>query len=111
MYFATTSPIAFQKLASLTTEPLAEPEWSEARHPLDISALIASIPYSGSEGIAAVLPSEMYERTLLDGGGNCANKSRGLAYYLEQRGLPSSSYISSRRFCLSPTRNCAKKIN
>jgi hypothetical protein len=88
VYFAATSPIAFQKLASLTTEPLAEPEWSEARHPLDISALIASIPYSGSEGIAAVLPSEMYERTLLDGGGNCANKSRGLAYYLEQRGLP-----------------------
>lgn len=88
VYFATTSPIAFQKLMSLTTEPIEEPGWSEAKYPVDIAQIIGSVPYSGNEGIAAVLPSTMYERTLLDGGGNCANKSRGLAYYLEQRGLP-----------------------
>ncbi|MBI1304223.1 MAG: hypothetical protein GC172_10610 [Phycisphaera sp.] len=88
VYFASTSPIAFQKLMSLSTEPPIEPDWSTASQPVDIAQVIGAIPYSGSEGIAAVLPSEMYERTILDGGGNCANKSRGLAYYLEQRGLP-----------------------
>lgn len=88
VYFASTSPVAFQKLVSLTTEPVAEPDWSAVPYPVDIAGVIGAIPYSGSTGIAAVLPSEMYERTLLDGGGNCANKSRGLAYYLEQRGLP-----------------------
>jgi hypothetical protein len=88
VYFATTSPIAFQKLMSLTTDPVGDPDWSQARYPVDIAGLISAVPYSGNDGIAAVLPSEMYERTILDGGGNCANKSRGLAYYLEQRGLP-----------------------
>jgi hypothetical protein len=88
VYFATTSPIAFQKLMSLTTEPPLEPDWSRAGYPVDIAGLIGAIPYSGSTGISAVLPSEMYARTILDGDGNCANKSRGLAYYLEQRGLP-----------------------
>ncbi len=88
VYFATTSPIAFQKLMSLTTEPVEEPDWSEAEYAVDIAALVSAIPYSGSDAVIAVLPSEMYERTILGGEGNCANKSRGLAYYLEQRGLP-----------------------
>ncbi len=86
-YFLSTYPIAFQKSISISDEPFIDPDWSIAKS-LDAHQVIGSIPYHGSVGISDVLPRKLYERTILEGYGNCANKVRGLSYLLLQEGIP-----------------------
>ena len=88
VYFLSTDPVAYQKIMALRVGVPVEPDWDSAADAFDAPRVIGAIPYSGNATLAYVLPSELYEATLLNGLGNCANKSRGLSYYLEQRGLP-----------------------
>lgn len=87
IYFLSTHPVAYQKLMSLSTDPLPEVEWEAQPRLFNAESVIGAIPYSGSETLALVLPSQLYEATMLNGYGNCANKCRGLSYYLEQRNM------------------------
>ena len=74
-YFLSTFPIAFQKSMSLSDAPIIEPDWTIA-NAIDARKVIGSIPYHGSEALSDVLPRKLYERTILEGYGNCANKTR-----------------------------------
>lgn len=87
VYFLSTSPIAFQKSMSLSDAPIIDPDWTTA-HAIDARKVIGSIPYHGSEALSDVLPRKLYERTILEGYGNCANKTRGLSYFLLEEGIP-----------------------
>jgi hypothetical protein len=72
---------------SLTADPASEIDWKSESRVFQAESVIGSIPYRGSESLAIVLPSQLYEATILNGLGNCANKCRGLSYYLEQRNM------------------------
>ena len=87
VYFLSTHPVAYQKLMALSIEPVPEVDWEKQERVLAAESVIGAIPYSGSETLALVLPSQLYEATMLNGYGNCANKCRGLSYYLEQRNM------------------------
>ena len=87
VYFLSTSPIAFQKSMSLSDAPIIEPDWTIA-NAIDARKVIGSIPYKGSQALSDVLPRKLYERTILQGYGNCANKTRGLSYLLLEEGIP-----------------------
>jgi hypothetical protein len=87
VYFVVTEPVAYQKVMSLRAGQVSEPDWSAQPAPFDADRVIGSIPYRGSSMLALVLPAELYAATILEGLGNCANKVRGLSYYLEQRDL------------------------
>jgi hypothetical protein len=86
-YFLATEPIAYQKAMALTSTPFPPTDWSEGQV-LDARAVIGAIPYRGSERVYDVLPQVLYEKCILRGLGNCANKTRGLCFYLEQNGIP-----------------------
>ena len=87
VFFLSTHPVAYQKIMSLSTDPIPELDWDAERRVFNAEAAVGAIPYSGSDGLALVLPSQLYEATMLNGYGNCANKCRGLSYYLEQRNM------------------------
>lgn len=87
LYFAGTSPIAFQKVMSLRPGAVADQDWT-AGEALDVERFISAIPYRSAEAVPEVYPERLYEKTVLEGRGNCANKSRGLTYYLNRRGIP-----------------------
>lgn len=87
VFFLSTHPVSYQKIMSLTPAPAPEIDWEGERRILNAESVIGAIPYSGSDGLALVLPSQLYEATLLNGYGNCANKCRGMSYYLEQRSM------------------------
>lgn len=86
-YFALGVPISFQKAMALTTTPSVEPDWKAGRD-LDVRAFVSQIPFRGSERVNLVRPSELFEACILQGRGNCANKSRGLSWYLTNEGIP-----------------------
>ena len=87
VFFLSTHPVSYQKIMSLSAAPAPEIDWEAERRVLNAESVIGAIPYSGSDGLALVLPSQLYEATLLNGYGNCANKCRGMSYYLEQRNM------------------------
>jgi hypothetical protein len=87
VYFVATEPVGYQKLMSLRVGSVPEPDWAAQEAPFDADRVIGSIPYRGSSMLALVLPADLYAATILEGLGNCANKVRGLSYYLEQRDL------------------------
>jgi hypothetical protein len=99
VYFLSTHPVAYQKLMSLSTDPIPDIDWKGQQRAFAAESVIGAIPYKGSDMLALVLPSQLYEATMLNGFGNCANKCRGLSYYLEQRGM------SFQRIELLPTEN------
>ena len=53
---------------------------------LDVDKVIGGIPYRGGE-VWAVEPSRKFEATIVEGRGNCATKTLGLAYYLGQSAI------------------------
>lgn len=87
VYFVATEPVGYQKLMSLRVGSVPEPDWAAQDAPFDADRVIGAIPYRGSSMLALVLPADLYAATILEGLGNCANKVRGLSYYLEQRDL------------------------
>jgi hypothetical protein len=82
------SPIAFQKASAIAVAPDPIIDWEADSPALDAGRVIGSIPYSSTEPIYDVLPSAVYEQTMLYGRGNCANKCRGLSIYLLRAGVP-----------------------
>lgn len=82
------SPIAFQKASAVRVGSAPDIDWASDTPVLDARRVIGSIPYSSSEAIFDVLPSALYEQTMLYGKGNCANKCRGLSVYLSRAGIP-----------------------
>jgi hypothetical protein len=82
------SPIAFQKASALTVAPDPVIDWQSDSPVLQAARVIGSIPYSSTEPIFDVLPSAVYEQTMLYGRGNCANKCRGLSVFLLRAGVP-----------------------
>jgi len=86
-YFLSTQPIAFQKVMALETTPACESDW-ESGPTLDLKGFIGSIPFRGSERVNLVRPSQLYQACIEEGQGNCANKSRGLSWFLTNEGMP-----------------------
>ena len=85
-FFVFTSPVAFQKSASIrfvdeTLFMLPEPEMH-----IDIEAILRPIPYSDSRMVYEVAPNEKYIQTIEQGHGNCSNLAFGLAYALSEQG-------------------------
>ena len=86
-YFLSTQPVAFQKVMALATTPARESDW-ESGPALDLKGFIGSIPFRGSERVNLVRPSQLYQVCIREGQGNCANKSRGLSWFLTNEGMP-----------------------
>jgi hypothetical protein len=86
--FLWTSPIAFQRASAITVSEEPSVDWDTPSPVLDAARVIGAIPYSSVETIYEVLPSRIYELTMLRGLGNCANKTRGMTYFLDRAGIP-----------------------
>lgn len=86
--FISISPIAFQRASAIISAPEPVIDWSAESPVLDIRRVIGAIPYRSSETIYEVLPQRLYERSILGGRGNCANKVRGLTVHLARAGIP-----------------------
>ena len=86
-YFLSTQPIAYQKSMALVTTPARESDWSRGPT-LDLPGFIRAIPFRGSERVNLVRPSQLYKACIQEGAGNCANKSRGLSWFLTNEGIP-----------------------
>lgn len=86
-YFLQTHPIAYQKSMALVTTPAQESNWTEGPT-LDLPGFIRAIPFRGSERVNLVRPSQLYQACIQEGAGNCANKSRGLSWFLINEGIP-----------------------
>jgi len=82
------SPIAFQKASAVKVGADPAVDWAAESPVLDARRVIGSIPYSSTSAIYDLLPSKLYEQTMLYGRGNCANKCRGLSVYLSRAGIP-----------------------
>jgi len=72
---------------ALVTTPARESNW-ESGASLDLPAFINAIPFRGSERVNLVRPSQLYKACIEEGAGNCANKSRGLSWFLTNEGIP-----------------------
>src|SRR5262245_18811888 len=95
-------PVAFQKVVALTDDPL--PPFDPARA-VDVAPLVRAIPDRGPQGsndtVYEVLPRHRYERSVVEGLGNCSNLVKGLAWYLLQQGdsfevvhlMPAESFL------------------
>ena len=77
-------PLLFQKLNTLAPAD-GFPELSRTGEPLDVAAVVGSIPLKRAVAWT-VHPSERYRRTILEGRGNCSQLAFGLAYQLERTG-------------------------
>ena len=86
-FFLSTQPIAYQKSMALVTTPARESDWSRGPT-LDLPGFIRAIPFRGSERVNLVRPSQLYKACIQEGAGNCANKSRGLSWFLTNEGIP-----------------------
>ena len=86
-FFLSTQPIAYQKSMALVATPPRESDWSRGPA-LDLPGFIRAIPFRGSEGVNLVRPSQLYKACIQEGAGNCANKSRGLSWFLTNEGIP-----------------------
>lgn len=84
---ASVNPFAFQKVASVTDDPL--PTFAPP-HAVRIGPIIRGIPDRGPEGTADVVyvvrPAERYQRSIVEGLGNCSNMVKALAWSLLRNG-------------------------
>lgn len=72
---------------ALVATPPRESDWSRGPA-LDLPGFISAIPFRGSERVNLVRPSQLYRACIQEGAGNCANKSRGLSWFLTNGGIP-----------------------
>jgi hypothetical protein len=83
-YFAATSPLAFQKSATIEVAEPALMSLHTRGGRFDVASLMERIRYKRGEMVYAVRPSDKHASTILGGVGNCSNFSFGLAYELRQ---------------------------
>lgn len=86
--FISISPIAFQRASAIVIAPEPTVDWEAESPVLDAKRVIGAIPFRSNETLYEVLPERLYERAILGGRGNCANKVRGLTVYLNRAGIP-----------------------
>jgi hypothetical protein len=76
-------PIAFKTITAFTDEPLPA---FEARDPIDIASIVRAIPDRGVAGTAdtvyAAHPAQRYQRSVVEGYGNCSNLVKGVSWGL-----------------------------
>ena len=80
-------PLAFLK--SLSIKPTDNfQDLTILKNPagVELVSLISRIPYKG-DYVQTLLPESKYEKTILQGHGDCSNLSYGFAYYLESQGI------------------------
>ena len=81
------SQIAFKTVTALTDEPL--PAFDPHDH-IDITGILRAIPDRGPEGTAdmvyAAHPAARYQRSVVEGYGNCSNLVKGLSWGLLRDG-------------------------
>jgi hypothetical protein len=82
---AAREPLLFQKLNTLMPATGFPPLARSSSGPLEIEEVLGSIPLK-VRASWAVHPKRRYERTIIEGLGNCSQLSFGLAYALEQSG-------------------------
>lgn len=83
--FASLTPQKFLKLVSLRTEPdVSIHSKLSTNNVLDPEKLISSIPYDRGRFVD-VMPKRRYERSIINGKGDCSNLAHGLAYWLLEK--------------------------
>jgi hypothetical protein len=84
---AARAPVSFKTVAALTETPLPN---LESRRPVDIARIVGAIPDRGPEGTAdtvyAAHPAQRYQRSVVEGYGNCSNLVKGLSWGLLRDG-------------------------
>src|SRR5262245_52405206 len=84
---AARSQIAFKTITALTDEPL--PAFA-ARDAIDIASIVRAIPDRGVDGtndtVFAAHPARRYQRSVVEGFGNCSNLVKGLSWKLIRDG-------------------------
>jgi hypothetical protein len=84
---AARAPVAFKTIAALTDAPLPE---LVPQHPIDIARIVRAIPDRGPEGtsdmVYAAHPAVRYQRSVVEGFGNCSNLVKGLTWKLLRDG-------------------------
>lgn len=84
---AARQPLAFKLVAALTDEPL--PAFAPGDR-VDIAGIVRAIPDRGPAGTAETVydahPEQRYQRSVVEGYGNCSNLVKGLAWRLLRDG-------------------------
>ena len=84
---AARSQIAFKTITAFTDEPLPK---FEARDAIDIASIVRAIPDRGVDGtndtVYAAHPAMRYQRSVVEGFGNCSNLVKGLSWELLRGG-------------------------
>ena len=87
LWVAARSQTAFKTIAALTDEPLPA---FEARDAVDIASIVRAIPDRGvagtSDTVYAAHPAKRYQRSVVEGLGNCSNLVKGLTWGLLRDG-------------------------
>jgi hypothetical protein len=102
---AARSQVSFKTIAALTDEPLPA---FEPKDQVDITRIVSAIPDRGPEGTAdmvyAAHPAQRYQRSVVEGYGNCSNLVKGLTWKLLRDGhdfevvyiLPLETFLMGR---------------
>lgn len=85
-YFAL-RPIAFQWTNVIRPGVIPELHAGTSQF-LDVRAVISRIPYDSLAQVYAINPPDRYQRTIIEGNGNCSNFVNGLAYLLVNEEIP-----------------------
>ncbi len=82
--YVTRHPVGFQKTYSLLPAASYPPiPGDRPGHSLDVAGLLGSTSYDEERPFVwAILPHERYRQAIVEGAGNCSNRSFGLAYLL-----------------------------
>ena len=78
------APIAIQKINAIVPAQGFAPIDGEGS--LDVASVVGAIPYRQNP-VWTVEPERKYQQTIVEGFGNCSQKTFGLAYLLDQSGV------------------------
>ncbi len=78
------APIAIQKINAIA--PAQDFAPIDGERSLDVAGVVGAIPYRPNS-VWTVEPSRKYQQTIVEGFGDCAQKTFGLAYLLDQTGV------------------------
>ncbi len=78
------APIAIQKINAIV--PAQDFAPIDGERSLDVAAVVGAIPYR-PQPVWTVDPSRKYHQTIIEGFGNCSQKTFGLAFLLDQTGI------------------------
>lgn len=82
-----TNPLAFQKSNSIIRSAGVK-RLEHSKNSLDVAAFLRQIPYSDESMVYDVNPVDKYNKTIVQGIGNCSNMVFGAAYYLLEKHIP-----------------------